>query len=55
MNKESPNFYSGLISRIQPVSNPFRQSESRQKSTVTHPIWIPYGTAYRRYQKPQEK
>jgi len=55
MNKESPSFYSGLISRIQPVTNPFRKSESKQKSTVTHPIWLPYGTAPRRYQKPPQK
>jgi len=54
MNKESPSFYSGLISRIQPVTNPFRKSESKQKSMVTHPIWLPYGTAPRRYQKPPQ-
>jgi hypothetical protein len=55
MNKELPIFHSGLTNRIQPVTNPFRQSESKQKSTVTHPIWIPYGTAPRRYKKPQQK
>lgn len=43
-----PSFYAGLNSGIQPVTNPFRQSESRQQYTVTHPIWIPYGTPPRR-------
>ncbi|CAF1050515.1 unnamed protein product [Rotaria sordida] len=47
-NKELPNFYAGLTSRIHPVTNPFRQMESRQKCTVAHPIWIPYGTASHR-------
>jgi len=55
MNEESPNLYSGLTHRIQPATNPFRQSESRQKFTATRPIWIPYGTTPRRYQKPQQK
>ncbi len=55
MNPESRNFYTGLTSQIQPVSNPFRQSQSTQKSMVAHPIWIPYGTAPRRDQKPRPK
>jgi hypothetical protein len=55
MTKESPNYYSGLTSQIQPVTNPFRQSQSKQKSMVAHPIWLPYGTAPRRDQKPTSK
>lgn len=48
MKQETPNLYGALTSRIQPVTNTFRQCETKQ--TSTRPVWIPYGTAPRPYQ-----
>ena len=47
-SKDLPILYAGLKSSIEPATNPFRQLESKQKSTIGHSIWIPYGTPPRR-------
>ncbi|CAF0878428.1 unnamed protein product [Rotaria sordida] len=49
-DKEPLTLATGIPNRIEPVTNPFRQSDAQHAPMTTHATWFPYGNIPCRYQ-----